>query len=1104
MLGRWFFGIFLVLSLFVICESGFTQTWKTVLNSNRSEGFVNLPYPVVFVGARIREVIMNSGGRDGEYHHGTDVLSANNPDAGNHLWIYLPGGAIRKLFPLPSHQNIPGLIDTPLNQLEKGSVVEPNISIDGNRVYFSYFHDATDDTPQSYGIHKLSKKGADLYWIDLSPLHQNSQFDVSNLQAKRLTFRVYDSNGYQLASDRFKDALNPTRALGPGNNNWGTVYMHAEEMQTEDGLKLVYVSDKQRIGNSNQGMSIGDANHTFSIFEADINSDGSLGIHRQLQYYTTTSALSPNRMRNGIAFSYQATTHDARQWQIQGMNSAGKWYPLIGYGANPEAFHLSTFCVKTQGEIPGDYLIATRYYNQNNEGFGNLWALDVSKAGSNTYSGDGYWGLIPQQVGANVISVGITAGDDPADKINGVWEGKMTTPACARPDELLFSYSPTSANGKILDSEGNRDIYRGQIVYRPNLNAFSVFDEPNLDTETGIFKVVLDLSNSYSLVWPRPVISWQARTGDDDTQQFSPSLIATHSNVPVGMPYAEVGTSALYNTDRMPFDCYLGPNGQTPYSPNTEVMNKNQEEDIVVKNSAGLTIVQNQANFCEYLKPENVLGVSINLTSNRTNMSHSYNPGYETDLGPAQELNKLLGVYSVKGKADQSFKAMIPANAPFEMKLLDRRYGMKLVDVRSWHSLKPREIRTDCGGCHQHEEGAAIPFEGTQSSQQPPLDLVNQTPHLDYNSFCRPVMKISSAPSLDYPEWKSDIWPKFNEYCGSCHNLDRSNNSQAVAIFGFSTEADAYQKIVDRNFADSTNGALGSAVFWAARGERTDGRDNSLPEYQPNLGQGNWGFRFSSLHQTALNLCHGENLEGAQWVYKLGTWIDNHMPRDRGASPFVAKYDTYHPSISSQLVGSDCNPKTLRVGFWDDSGTLMVVSVKSNGETLAEQSNIPNGSFDFNLSSLNSADIIEITAADGVNNTQRYQTTLNSLVADCQNANGIGSGGDLNSTPSPSPSPSASPRVSPSPSPSPSVSPSPTTEPSPSPSEYFSPTPSITPDNDSNRVEALVNALKDVKVKIKKLKLKIKKVGLVPKLKKKMKNLKMKRTRIKKALDGLI
>ena len=68
-----------------------------------------------------------------------------------------------------------------------------------------------------------------------------------------------------------------------GSHNWGTVYMHAEEMRTDSGLKRIYVSDKKRISNSNKAM--GYANHNFNLFSADISEHVSLSNHQQFQYY---------------------------------------------------------------------------------------------------------------------------------------------------------------------------------------------------------------------------------------------------------------------------------------------------------------------------------------------------------------------------------------------------------------------------------------------------------------------------------------------------------------------------------------------------------------------------------------------------------------------------------------------------------------------------------------------------------------------------------------------------------------------------------------------------------------------------------------------------
>ncbi|MGB0909067.1 MAG: hypothetical protein ACPGYT_01795 [Nitrospirales bacterium] len=363
--------------LIVMTSMALAQTWETALQHQGDDRYFQPSYPVVFVAARINEEASGSG-LDGKYHIGTDVLSANNPDRDNHLWILLPSGEVKKLFPLNQHEQ-DGLIDTPIGQLDKGSVIEPNVSEDGTKIYFSYFHDTTFESSFSYSLHRLPLKGADLYMIDLTSLLANSKEDPANLPVTRLTSREYDAQGKQTDMDKYKDAMNQTLANDTGPNDWGTVYMHAVEMRTATGLQLVYVSDERRAKNSNKEMALGHANHNFNLHIADITSDGGIKNSRQFQYYTTTSVVSPSPLRNGLAFSYQSSTAAARNWHIQGSDSAGRWYPLIGYGTNPELFHLGGLCVKTKGSNPGDYYVVTRYYNANNEGFGALWAQDLSQ-----------------------------------------------------------------------------------------------------------------------------------------------------------------------------------------------------------------------------------------------------------------------------------------------------------------------------------------------------------------------------------------------------------------------------------------------------------------------------------------------------------------------------------------------------------------------------------------------------------------------------------------------------------------------------------------------------------------------------------------------------
>jgi hypothetical protein len=143
--------------------------WDTAANHSGDPAYVQLPYEVVFVATKIIE----GGGTcvpTGNYRIGTDVLQATNPSPANSLWVVTRTGVVEKLFPLPVHETItvihPGtgqpvpLIDTPLGALDKGSVVEPNVSEDGTRVIFGYFHGSTFNLQPGQG--GLSRKGADL------------------------------------------------------------------------------------------------------------------------------------------------------------------------------------------------------------------------------------------------------------------------------------------------------------------------------------------------------------------------------------------------------------------------------------------------------------------------------------------------------------------------------------------------------------------------------------------------------------------------------------------------------------------------------------------------------------------------------------------------------------------------------------------------------------------------------------------------------------------------------------------------------------------------------------------------------------------------------
>ncbi len=666
------------------------------------------------------ETVVPRDAQEFNYHLGTDVMSATNPGVGNELWIYIPPyGQVKKLFPRPIHDTNNIIDFTP----SVGSVVEPSLSEDGTKVYFSYFQDATEGAGTlTKQMEQIPRSGADIYSIDLAPLLANPLLNLDSLTVTRLTTRTYTPGTHtQAPSSRDAEAMNPTLAATTTNDftNFGTVYLHPTEVRTRRGLYLAYASNKRRLANSNNPML--PSNYNLNLHFARLNPDGTLGPEdNEFQYYTTTSAMSPTPLREGLAFSYQSTTDDPRYWHIQKLDSEGRWNSLIGYGSGDQLFHLGSFCVADEGGNKKDYFVALKYYNINNESFGSLWRQDLAQVGRNMYdnpTGSGV--LVPSQDGATELTTapGASLSQDtpsPYDAATGKHYGKFTTPRCGGVNQLYFAYTPTSANHRLLDYDCSRDIYRSHIGYRPNLLPWT----PGKDVPIGHHTVIKRTNDDFNLLWPVPVVPWSVRSDGNATQLFTQTAATQPTpHIVPGEPFALIGTSALWNTDRRPPECYIDqtqPGGPFYFHPfgSSGIDALGNQNDQLTNNQDIWTQVY-VGGFCSLPPQDSILGIAINVTSNKANMNDLI--GYETGgFNSAKEATRLLGVYDVRPprppQNDQSFLATIPANVPIEFHALDSMYGMKLADVRSWHSLKPRETRTDCGGCHQHESGATGDF----------------------------------------------------------------------------------------------------------------------------------------------------------------------------------------------------------------------------------------------------------------------------------------------------------------------------------------------------------------------------------------------------------
>ncbi|MFK7888845.1 MAG: hypothetical protein AB8G16_18460 [Gammaproteobacteria bacterium] len=994
------------------------RTWKTNPNYHRPD------FPIVFVSSYRDQA---TTGRMGELvgkvnggNFGSDVLQVGAPEAGQELWILLTNGQAKKLFPIEGVHD--GMVDGTLTPVSGyyddhiiGSVIEPSISIDGSRVYFTYFHDAYDlgfcCSKVTHSNFEGWAKGGDLYSIDLTPLLADVNTSPSTLTARRLT--------KTLPQDKLEFATNPIQATNTASFPAGIVYTGAIEIDGPYGRQLLFSSTRALTGNSNNRMTR--KNKNFNLFTADIDfgAPEPLSNIKQAQYYTTTSAISPNRLRTGYAFSYQANTEDARQWHIQQV-IGHKWTPLLGYGFGNELAHLASFCVKTTSspELPaGDYTVATQYYNQNNNGFGALIAQPMNKVGLNTYDNPITNGYVPGQVGAVKITQNVITHDDDSDN------GKFTTPACGEPDSLYAAYDPVKASHHY-----SHHRYRPYVVHT-DLEAADPAASPG-----AYQKVIKSFGPGYAAIWPKPVIDWSQRltgvahpTGDAQ-QDVPPSPIDSGFAHPPGAPYAVIGTSSLYNTDVTPVDCRASIGYFDPF------VVGDAKVDPLYNNIAGLSrLMQNgpgdislQTGSCAPPDMSDVFGVAIYLTSNRLREDQfDYRKqGYRTDFAGSKESKRLLGIFKLgmEGQSDASFKALVPANVPLDFHLLDST-GVKLADVRSWHSLKPREERVDCGGCHNHREGEAIDWYSSDSSSPAvaTTDMALSTATIQYDANCQAdVVQQTGVAVTDVPVWQ-DLSAEFHTQCGSCH-AQGSNDVNAKNAFDYDpSKLNAFLTgglpadegkpapgnplvpLFARKYINRYN-ANASPMFWAAFGGRTDGRDNSKAQYQPdapdfstcsNGDPSKCGFVYTSAHDN-LATCNGNSAVAANWVYKLSQWIDNHAPVDITGKPYGYHEDRFPPTVESAFVpnGTDCavTPASLDIGFWDDSGAIVALDVDINDDTyfdVVDPALLQNGQiYSRNLSGANITGIydsrLRVTVTDAAGNRQSYEKTVDELVKECQ------------------------------------------------------------------------------------------------------------------------
>jgi hypothetical protein len=117
---------------------------------------------------------------------------------------------------------------------------------------------------------------------------------------------------------------------------------------------------------------------------------------------------------------------------------------------------------------------------------------------------------------------------------------------------------------------------------------------------------------------------------------------------------------------------------------------------------------------------------------------------------------------------DGSFQALVPANVPVHMQVIDK-FAISVANEDIWVSGRPGEQRT-CGGCHEDRAKVEPVMPGqTMAQVLGPVNL--DAPRATRISTDYSYGKVRGVP------WDKAIQPIFDAKCVSCHNGDTTKTA---------------------------------------------------------------------------------------------------------------------------------------------------------------------------------------------------------------------------------------------------------------------------------------------------------------------------------------
>lgn len=640
-----------------------------------------------------------------------------------------------------------------------GAVVDPSVSYDARSVVFSYFSNARNVNPQRgvNSVNALSRDGADIYRIDL----------ISR-RVTRLTFQEFTPNTGNGAD--FDCTRSGTNCPNIGVFNTGPAFL-------ADG-RIVFTSTRDNFI-PNKMTNAGQRAMQLWVMDGDGRNAHSIG------FLNVSSAMHPYVLTDGrVVFTSWENmgARDDRVFTLWAIRPDGTSFePFSGFGDGPLAHHFMT-------QVSDGSVVVCRYYNLNNNGFGELYRFPV-----NGPAGDPVFQPIPsdnqppdeiplQRVGYTRITPFTTADDFPAPCSpgepayppvpcpggNNFRVGKFTHPSAAPNNELLVVYTRGAANHNgIYVSEGlTAPFYDGGIYL---MRGDAVLNRPE-------DLVLIKNDPRWNEQWPRAVVPYSRIYGREapNTIPDLPNDGTEDRQLAEGTPLALIGSASLISRDTRPFrgDRFY------PHENNGDRNWTFQGSDAGVYGDDDIYAIRLLAlqGITDRTYPNNGGGFASNF-SERVRI-----------LGEVAVRKE--GIRDSHGNIDSSFLAKIPADVPFTFQTLDRN-GLVLNTAQTWHQVRPGEKRYDCGGCHAHSK-PALDFNTTAASRNDYAvsDLALTTPLLEVDGSSQPAISTVASRSVTV-EYLRDIKPIFQSKCVSCHSA-KGGQSPAAGL-----DLDADDRLVD-------------------------------------------------------------------------------------------------------------------------------------------------------------------------------------------------------------------------------------------------------------------------------------------------------------------